>query len=142
MKITASLCVAALISTVNGWSSPLSSSLVKSRTHPRVSRRHSVTVLGATSAAASPDGEETVVLSPAEEKKQALKKQIRKEGGLFAFDTKYGALNPFGIYYGLTAILLGIPWFVALTFAQLVYKITGNRFDKLVSSLQNGARRP
>lgn len=50
--------------------------------------------------------------------------------GLFTFKTKYGYLNPFAIYYGLTSILLGLPWFVALTACQLFYKITGNRVDK------------
>jgi hypothetical protein len=54
----------------------------------------------------------------------------RKEGGVFTFNTPYGALNPFGIYYGLTSILLGLPWFVVLTLCQLFYKVTGGRFDK------------
>jgi len=54
---------------------------------------------------------------------------VRKEGGLFSFKTKYGALNPYAIFYGLFAILLGIPWFIALTFCQLMYKITNNRWD-------------
>jgi len=70
-------------------------------------------------------------LSTKEQKKKERKELIRKEGGRFAFDTKYGALNPYAIYYGLTAILLGIPWFFALTFCQLFYFVTGNRFDKL-----------
>ena len=69
-------------------------------------------------------------LTAAEKKKQERKALIRKEGGLFAFDTKYGALNPFAIYYGLVSIILGIPWFIALTLCQLMYKITGDRFDR------------
>lgn len=63
-------------------------------------------------------------------KQQKRLKRIRKEGGIFAFNTKYGALNPFGIYYGLTSIALGLVWFVALTASQLFYKVTGNRLDK------------
>lgn len=51
--------------------------------------------------------------------------------GLFTFKTKYGYINPFGIYYGVTAILLGLPWFVELLFCQLLYKLTNSKFDKL-----------
>jgi hypothetical protein len=50
--------------------------------------------------------------------------------GMFSFKTKYGYLNPFAIYYGVTSIILGIPWFVALNICQLIYKVTGDRFDK------------
>jgi hypothetical protein len=58
------------------------------------------------------------------------KKLIRKEGGRFTFNTKYGALNPYAIFYGLTSILLGIPWFLAMTMCQFFYLITGNRIDR------------
>lgn len=51
--------------------------------------------------------------------------------GLFTFKTKYGYLNPFAIWYGFTAIALGLPWYVALTIAQLLYKITNNKIDKM-----------
>ncbi|KAL7470604.1 hypothetical protein ACHAXS_010858 [Conticribra weissflogii] len=63
-------------------------------------------------------------------KQQKRLKQIREEGGIFAFNTKYGALNPFGIYYGLTSIALGLVWFVGLTASQLLYKVTGDKLDK------------
>jgi len=56
---------------------------------------------------------------------------IRSEGGIFAFDTKFGALNPFAIYYGLVSILLGVFWFFALTICDIIYFITGNRFDRM-----------
>ena len=82
----------------------------------------------ASSGSAAPAAATT--LTSAEKRKQERKTLVRKEGGLFAFDTKYGALNPFAIYYGLVSILLGIPWFFALTFCQLMYKITGGRFDR------------
>lgn len=59
------------------------------------------------------------------------KELIRQEGGRFAFDTKFGALNPFAIYYGLTAVLLGLPWFLALSLYQVVRAATGGRFDRL-----------
>lgn len=63
-------------------------------------------------------------------RKKQRKELIRKEGGLFAFDTKFGALNPFAIYYGLTSILLGLPWYAALSLYQLVLVVTRGRFDK------------
>ncbi len=63
-------------------------------------------------------------------KQQKRLKQIREEGGIFAFNTKYGALNPFGIYYGLTSIALGLVWFAGLTASQLLYKVTGDKLDK------------
>ena len=63
-------------------------------------------------------------------KQQKRMQQIRKEGGIFAINTKLGAINPFAIYYGLVSIALGLVWFVALTSSQLFYKLTGGRFDK------------
>lgn len=62
-------------------------------------------------------------------KQQKRRQKIREEGGLFAFDTKYGALNPFAIYYGLVSIALGLVWFAGLTLSQLFYKITFNKVD-------------
>ncbi len=56
---------------------------------------------------------------------------IQSEGGRFSFNTKYGALNPFAIYYGITSILLGLPWFMALTVYQFLQLITFGRFDRL-----------
>jgi len=55
--------------------------------------------------------------------------QIRKEGGIFAFNTKFGALNPFAIYYGITSILLGLVWVAAITACDILYKLTGNKID-------------
>jgi len=69
-------------------------------------------------------------LSAKDLKAQERKELIRKEGGPLAFNTKYGALNPFAIYYGLVSILLGLPWFVALTACQLFYFVTRNKIDK------------
>jgi 1-acyl-sn-glycerol-3-phosphate acyltransferase len=84
----------------------------------------------ASASAATPEGDSSEQLTPAEAKKEERRKQIKKEGGRFAFNTKYGALNPFAIYYGLTAIALGIPWFLALTICQVLYTVSGNRIDK------------
>lgn len=49
--------------------------------------------------------------------------------GLFEFKTKAGWINPFSIYYGAVSILLGLPWFVGLSCAQLVYTISRNKVD-------------
>jgi len=62
-------------------------------------------------------------------KKAERKKQIRSEGGALSFNTKFGALNPYAIYYGLTSIVLGIVWLGALTICDILYTITGGRFD-------------
>merc|ERR1712207_11752 len=56
--------------------------------------------------------------------------QLREEGGRFAFNTPYGALNPYAIYYGLTAIFLGLFWYAAIQLLRLSYWISGGRFDK------------
>ena len=64
-------------------------------------------------------------------KQQQKLDYIRTEGGRFSFNTKYGALNPFAIYYGVTSILLGLPWFIALTCYQFLQFITLGRFDRL-----------
>jgi hypothetical protein len=67
----------------------------------------------------------------AQEKKKTLK-DFRKEGGILTFNTPIGALNPYAIYYGLTSLFLGIPWYIALKTCQFLYWITGGRFDKKV----------
>jgi hypothetical protein len=48
---------------------------------------------------------------------------------LLSFYTRYGALNPYAMYYGLVSIGLGLVWFVALTACELLYKVTGGRLD-------------
>jgi hypothetical protein len=78
----------------------------------------------------APEGDAFEELSLAEQKKEEKWALIRKEGGRFTFDTKFGALNPYAIYYGLTSISLGIPWFCAMCMCQFFYAITGNRIDK------------
>ena len=99
----------------------------------KTTKPSSLPPLAIATAATSAD-DSTTELTAGEREKQERKALVRQEGGRFAFDTKYGALNPFAIYYGLTAIVLGIPWYLALTLCQLFYKITGNRIDKHVSA--------
>lgn len=72
----------------------------------------------------------SVATDTGEAEKTSKLGQIRKEGGIFSFNTPVGALNPFAIYSLGVSIFLGIPWFLALTFLQVFYKVTGNRFDK------------
>jgi hypothetical protein len=73
---------------------------------------------------------ETVPTTTSALSKEQRKRMIREEGGPLAFDTKFGALNPFAIYYGLTAIALGLFWYAALTLYQGLRVITGGRFDR------------
>lgn len=75
------------------------------------------------------EGAETEVVDRKSRKRQQRKELIRAEGGPLAFETKYGALNPYAIYYGLTSIALGLVWFVALSMAQLFYFVTRGKLD-------------
>eukprot|EP00560_Eucampia_antarctica_P003765 CAMPEP_0197832828 /NCGR_PEP_ID=MMETSP1437-20131217/16400_1 /TAXON_ID=49252 ORGANISM="Eucampia antarctica, Strain CCMP1452" /NCGR_SAMPLE_ID=MMETSP1437 /ASSEMBLY_ACC=CAM_ASM_001096 /LENGTH=338 /DNA_ID=CAMNT_0043436433 /DNA_START=44 /DNA_END=1060 /DNA_ORIENTATION=+ len=63
------------------------------------------------------------------DERDSLKKKIKAEGGKLAFNCKYGALNPYAIYYGVTAILLGLPWFLELMLTNLLYIITRGKVD-------------
>ena len=74
----------------------------------------------------------TIDTQKLETKKDQIWEKARSEGGLFTFNTKYGALNPYAIYYGLTSIFLGLFWYAALTGIQFLYFITGGRIDKRV----------
>jgi hypothetical protein len=128
-SLAVALCVASQLSVGNAWST--TPGLFPRRAHlPSSSSR---TARAVASATASPGGDEAAQASPDQANKEATQKQVKEEGGPFAFNTKYGALNPFAIYYGLTSILLGLPWLAALTFCQLLYTITGGRVDKHVS---------
>jgi hypothetical protein len=66
--------------------------------------------------------------------KERIWQKARKEGGLFTFNTKYGALNPYAIYYGFVSIFLGLFWYAALMGIQCLYFVTGGRLDKKVRS--------
>jgi len=108
---------------------PISSSVSKSLSTlpPRTSLHLSAS---SSLAADSSNDDSSATDTKALTKQQKRMQQIRKEGGFLAFNTKFGALNPYAIYYGLVSIALGLVWFVALTFSQLFYKVTGGRFDK------------
>jgi hypothetical protein len=74
----------------------------------------------------------TVTSSTTTDKQKKTYQELRAEGGPLTFNTPFGALNPFAIYYGVNSILLGIPWFFSCKLCQLLYFLTGNRFDKKV----------
>lgn len=63
--------------------------------------------------------------------KKTMRAELRKEGGLFSFKTPVGALNLYGVFYGLTAISLGFVWYMLTMMWKLIHKISGNRFDKM-----------
>ena len=75
--------------------------------------------------AAAPAGTKNVA------KKKTLQ-DLRAEGGPFTFNTPIGALNPFALYYGITSVVLGIPWFIGCQICRFLSWITGGRFDPKV----------
>lgn len=99
-------------------------------THPRlsVSDRKTFHARQSPLFSAAAVGSDDVDVTSAKESKWD---RVRREGGIFAIHTKYGGLNPFGIWYGLVAVSLGIPWYIAMTICQTFHLITGQRFDKL-----------
>jgi hypothetical protein len=81
-------------------------------------------------AASSSSSLSSVQDQPREREQEQRDAQIQKQGGLFTVRTKFGALNPYAVYYGTVSILLGIPWFLALTAYQLFAFITRDKLDK------------
>ena len=69
-------------------------------------------------------------------KKRAGMEELRKHGGIFSFDTPIGALNLYGIVYGVVAISLGLVWYSATMLWKLVHYLSGKRFDRMVSFCQ------
>jgi len=105
------------------------SSVAEEQQEPRLSS----TALLTTSSASSDkdDATTSAKATPATslKKKKKTLKELRKEGGLFTFNTPIGALNPYAMYYFFISVALGIPWVISCKFCQLLYWITGNRFD-------------
>mmetsp|Transcript_3054 Transcript_3054/g.6705 ORF Transcript_3054/g.6705 Transcript_3054/m.6705 type:complete len:363 (-) Transcript_3054:247-1335(-) len=145
MKLYAAvfLASASIIST-DAFSPPThhnspSAKVVSSSPHTSISTitrppsRCSTTLSAAASVASSSNNDPSTTTDDSTKtltKQQKRLQQIRKEGGPLSFNTKYGALNPYAIYYGLVSIGLGLVWFVALMLNSLLYKITWNRVDK------------
>ena len=134
--LCATLFVAFLSSTCHGWSSP--TSFVRQK---KTSLRNSIVAALYSSAVPITEGggEESAAAaapSSALPRKEQLKQQALKEGGFLTFNTKFGALNPFAIYYGLTSIFLGLFWFAALTGCQLLYFLSRGRIDRMVRTQQ------
>lgn len=108
--------------------SPSSTHRIVNTIAPRTSSRHFASAVAAAASDASISTNAASTVDQTKQQKRAA--QIRAEGGPLSFNTKYGALNPFAIYYGLTSIALGLVWFAALSIMQIFYKLTGDRFDK------------
>jgi hypothetical protein len=90
-----------------------------------------LSVAGSVAAAASAaSADSSSSLSVKDQREHERTEQIKKQGGLFTVRTKYGAINPYAIYYGTVAIVLGIPWFLALTLYQLFAFVTRDKLDK------------
>lgn len=129
------LCLGFLLQGANSFSSPVRRSLKR----PQSATTSSLFNAASSAVPAPEDSLTTEQVAPSTDtapklsKKERLWQQAKKEGGLFTFKTKYGALNPYAIYYGVTSIFLGLFWYVALTGLQFFYFITRGRFDKRVS---------
>lgn len=76
--------------------------------------------------------EPTATATRKEGDRRSHRKKIRAEGGLLAFDTPFGALNLFAIYWGSLSVALGAFWYAAFTLCRIFYFVTGNRVDKKV----------
>jgi hypothetical protein len=127
------LCLALRLQSASSWSAPASHKSVKRCFGQTKSR--SLSILNSVAVPVPDDaGLKSPVELPADATKEELKQQALKEGGLFTFTTRYGALNPYAIFYGVTSIFLGLFWYAALTVIQLLYTVTGGRVDKRVSS--------
>jgi len=121
-----------LFSSINAWSSPrLIARKYLCLSHSDCAARFPLTRLNnaaSATASSSPSGDngESVVKSA----KEVNWKKAKAEGGPFTFRTKYGALNPYAIYYGVTSIFLGLFWYAALLGLDLLYFLSRGRFDK------------
>eukprot|EP00816_Leptocylindrus_hargravesii_P011856 CAMPEP_0196823190 /NCGR_PEP_ID=MMETSP1362-20130617/86482_1 /TAXON_ID=163516 /ORGANISM="Leptocylindrus danicus, Strain CCMP1856" /LENGTH=314 /DNA_ID=CAMNT_0042202981 /DNA_START=27 /DNA_END=971 /DNA_ORIENTATION=- len=77
-----------------------------------------------------PDPNELV--SPPPTKTLSWKDKLDKEVSSrpFAVKTKLGAFNPFGLYYGMLSIFLGIIWYAATMTYALVYYLSRGKIDR------------
>ena len=80
-------------------------------------------------------GTKNVAAAAANNNKKKTLQDLRAEGGPFTFNTPIGALNPFALYYGITSVVLGIPWFIGCQICRFLSWITGGRFDPKVCFL-------
>lgn len=117
------LIILSLSSSCEGFSHQGKSSIVRKKC-----QRHSSLHMSAASATISPiEGERSTKNS-----KPRWKQQLQDEldSRPFAFNTKFGAMNLFGIYYGLVSIVLGFVWYAATMSYVLFSKLTRGRIDK------------
>lgn len=98
--------------------------------------KHTLRRAAAASSSTVPDSSPSVVAESTSttasiKKKRASIEELRKKGGMFSFDTPAGALNLYGIVYGVTAIGLGLIWYVGTMSWKLMHFLSGKRFDKM-----------
>lgn len=115
------------------------------RVRPNTYQDHDVSSLASSSVAAS-DGDQPTPKTAingsgasAGSLRKPEKNQYRAQAGPFSFQTKYGVLNPFAIWYGTVAIGFGLVWFAALTTYQLFAFVTRGKLDqkRLIPNLLN-----
>jgi hypothetical protein len=139
-----------LASLVTGFVSPQTIDSIVHRTTTSLRRKHdavsysssslqaslvlspSILSVGSVAASSSSSTSSDVVSVQKEQQTREQERDalIHQQGGLFTVRTKYGALNPYAVYYGTVSILLGLPWFLALTAYQLFALVTRNKFDQ------------
>lgn len=106
------------------------SPLFNSLSHVNVKKQRNNMHMKASTSSAVPDSNSSSS-SSAKKSNRATRSELRKEGGIFSFDTPIGALNIYGLVYGLTAIGLGLVWYAITMFWKLIHFISGKRFDKM-----------
>jgi hypothetical protein len=137
-----------LASPVTGFVSPQTIDSIVHRTTTSLRRKHdavsssssslqaslvlspSILSVGSVAASSSSTSSDVSVQKEQQTREQERDALIHQQGGLFTVRTKYGALNPYAVYYGTVSILLGLPWFLALTAYQLFALVTRNKFDQ------------
>lgn len=72
------------------------------------------------------------IVSPTPTKTLSWKDKLDQEVASrpFAVKTKLGAFNPFGLYYGMLSIFLGIFWYAATMASELVHNLSRGKIDR------------
>lgn len=99
-----------------------------SSTLPLFRRSITSSVVSATASAASSEDDATEI-SILDRKWEERVARVKELGGPLTFMTPVGAFNPYGLYYGITSIALGLIWYAELTMCKFLYFISRNKFD-------------
>lgn len=103
---------------------------------PQFQRFDSEMSAAADIAASSTDGsdEESVAVNSHDilnKKWEERVARVKSLGGPFTIMTPVGAMNPYGFYYGVTSIALGLIWYAELVMCKILYFISRNRIDTM-----------